>query len=78
MIIFISSRYLLSGIRWIAVRVEVLGALFSSGLAAYLVYGGQTLPQASNTGFSLNMAVGFSSLIIWWVRILNEFEVSGM
>jgi len=24
----------------------------------------------------LNMAVGFSSLILWWVRDLNEFEVS--
>jgi hypothetical protein len=23
------------------------------------------------------MAVGFSSMILWWVRILNEFEVSG-
>lgn len=64
--------------RWVCVRIDVLGALFSSGLAAYLVYGGKALPQASNTGFSLNMAVGFSSLILSWVRILNEFEVSGM
>lgn len=22
--------------------------------------------------------VGFSSMILWWVRVFNEFEVSGM
>ena len=33
--------------------------------------------SAANVGFSLNMAVGFSSMIMWWVRCLNEFEVSG-
>ncbi|KAJ3985397.1 hypothetical protein F5890DRAFT_1510435 [Lentinula detonsa] len=61
--------------RWIAIRVDVLGALLSCALAAYLVYyRGQS---ASNTGFSLNMAVGFSSLILWWVRTLNQFEVQG-
>lgn len=65
-------------IRWICVRVDGLGALFTAGLGAFLVYGGKALPQASNTGFSLNMAVGFSSMILWWVRLLNEFEVSGM
>lgn len=25
----------------------------------------------------LNGAVGFSGMILWWVRIFNEFEVSG-
>ncbi|KAJ3819299.1 hypothetical protein F5880DRAFT_1595008 [Lentinula raphanica] len=61
--------------RWITVRVDALGALLSCVLAVYLVYyRGQS---ASNTGFSLNMAVGFSSLILWWVRTLNEFEVQG-
>ncbi|KIK71390.1 hypothetical protein GYMLUDRAFT_254610 [Collybiopsis luxurians FD-317 M1] len=61
--------------RWVCIRIEVLGGLLAAGLAAYLVYlQDQT---ASNTGFSLNMAVGFSSLILWWVRTLNEFEVQG-
>ncbi|KAJ3718421.1 hypothetical protein C8R42DRAFT_723772 [Lentinula raphanica] len=61
--------------RWITIRVDALGALLSCVLAVYLVYyRGQS---ASNTGFSLNMAVGFSSLILWWVRTLNEFEVQG-
>jgi hypothetical protein len=51
--------------------------MFTAGLATYLVYGGNLTPRSNNTGFSLNMAVGFSSLILWWVRLLNEFEVSG-
>ena len=66
--------------RWISVRVDVIGAIFSSALAIYLVYGTGALYEhgsAANTGFSLNMAIGFSSLILWWVRYLNQFEVSG-
>ncbi|EIW86373.1 hypothetical protein CONPUDRAFT_78742 [Coniophora puteana RWD-64-598 SS2] len=62
--------------RWVCIRIDGFGAIFSAGLAAYLVYGRQDL-QASNIGFSLNMAVGFSSMILWWVRILNEVEVNG-
>ncbi|EIN13416.1 P-loop containing nucleoside triphosphate hydrolase protein [Punctularia strigosozonata HHB-11173 SS5] len=62
--------------RWICVRIDVLGGLFSAGLAAYLLYV-QGMRDASNTGFSLTMAVAFSSMILWWVRCLNEFEVAG-
>ncbi|KAH7913221.1 hypothetical protein BJ138DRAFT_1059515 [Hygrophoropsis aurantiaca] len=62
--------------RWVSVRLDMISALFTSGLAAYLVYGG-VLSNASNIGFSLNMAVGFSAEILWWVRILNDVEVSG-
>ncbi|THH11785.1 hypothetical protein EW145_g436 [Phellinidium pouzarii] len=62
--------------RWVCIRIDTLGGMFAAGLAAYLVYG-ERLNMPSNTGFSLNMAVGFSSLILWWVRILNDFEVSG-
>lgn len=62
--------------RWIDVRIDALGSLFSASLAAYLVYG---QPQnASNVGFSLNMAIGFSGMILWWVRLLNMFEVQGV
>ncbi|KAL0950645.1 hypothetical protein HGRIS_007433 [Hohenbuehelia grisea] len=61
--------------RWVCVRIDLLGCLFTSGLAAYLVYG--RTQTAANTGFSLNMAVGFSSMILWWVRVFNEFEVQG-
>jgi hypothetical protein len=56
---------------------------------------GRGVHEASNIGFSLNMAgkfylqgvpiadfrshltVGFSSMILWWIRILNEVEVNG-
>ncbi|GLB36501.1 putative atp-binding cassette [Lyophyllum shimeji] len=61
--------------RWVCVRIDTLGALFAASLAAFLVYGPTQI--ASNTGFSLNMAVGFSGMILWWVRVLNDFEVQG-
>ena len=50
--------------RWICIRMETLGGVFSAALAAYLVYV-RTSVDASNTGFSLNMAVAFSSNILW-------------
>jgi ABC-type multidrug transport system fused ATPase/permease subunit len=62
--------------RWVCVRIDGLGGLFAAGLAGYLVYG-QPLSTAANSGFSITMAVMFSSMILWWVRSLNEFEVSG-
>lgn len=60
--------------RWIGVRIDWIGALFTAALAAYLVYGGGTL-GASNTGFTLNMCIDFCTMILWWVRIFNQFEV---
>ncbi|CAE6473454.1 unnamed protein product [Rhizoctonia solani] len=62
--------------RWISFRMDALGGIFAAGLAAYLVYVGSS-PDASNTGFSLNRAVVLSGCIIWWVRVLNDFEVQG-
>jgi len=59
--------------RWIGVRIDLLGALFTSCLASYLVYGRS--PGAANTGFSLNMALDFCTMILWWVRCFNELEV---
>ena len=61
--------------RWVSVRIECLSALYATALAVYLVYFTKVNP--SNIGFSLNMAVSFSSMILWWVRMFNEFEVSG-
>ncbi|KAF8058246.1 hypothetical protein FPV67DRAFT_1565726 [Lyophyllum atratum] len=61
--------------RWICIRIDTLGALFAASLATFLVY--YQSQRASNTGFSLNMAVGFSGMILWWVRVLNDFEVQG-
>lgn len=59
--------------RWIAVRIDILGTLFTACLTSYLVYG--PFIGASNTGFSLNMMVEFSLMILFWVRSFNEFEV---
>ncbi|KAF8256886.1 ABC transporter type 1, transmembrane domain-containing protein [Lactarius quietus] len=62
--------------RWINLRVDFLGGLFSAGLAAYLIYVPRERSLPSDVGFSLTMAIGFSSLILWWVRMLNDFEVN--
>ncbi|KAF8610641.1 hypothetical protein BDV93DRAFT_484022 [Ceratobasidium sp. AG-I] len=62
--------------RWICIRMDILGGAFAATLAAYLLYV-RTSMDASDTGFSLNMAVAFSGGILWWVRTLNEFEVQG-
>ncbi|KAG9126177.1 hypothetical protein FRC07_004584 [Ceratobasidium sp. 392] len=62
--------------RWICIRMDALGGAFAAGLAAYFVYA-RAATNASDTGFSLTMAVAFSGGILWWVRILNEFEVQG-
>ncbi|KIK08096.1 hypothetical protein K443DRAFT_672979 [Laccaria amethystina LaAM-08-1] len=59
--------------RWICVRMDLLGATFTTALATYLVYGKGL--NAANTGFSLNMAVEFTTMILYLVRIFNEFEV---
>ncbi|KAJ7785936.1 hypothetical protein B0H16DRAFT_1681200 [Mycena metata] len=61
--------------RWICVRIDALGGLFAASLAYYLVYFQSHSP--SNIGFSLNMAIGFSGMILWWVRVLNDFEIQG-
>ncbi|KIM25975.1 hypothetical protein M408DRAFT_330768, partial [Serendipita vermifera MAFF 305830] len=44
--------------RWISFRMDLLGALFSAGLASFLIY---VRPStAANVGFSLTMAIAFS------------------
>ncbi|KAL1726028.1 P-loop containing nucleoside triphosphate hydrolase protein [Schizophyllum commune] len=61
--------------RWITIRMDALGSAFSTLLAIYLVYFSKTSKiGASTTGFSLNMAVGFSSMILFWVRMMNIVE----
>lgn len=45
--------------------MDALGAAFAEGLAAYLVYGQTSAVDATDTGFSLNMAVAFSAGILW-------------
>ncbi|KAF8917347.1 P-loop containing nucleoside triphosphate hydrolase protein [Mucidula mucida] len=61
--------------RWISIRIDSLGGIFAAALATYLVYFKDQ--EAGSTGFSLNLAIAFSGLIMWWVRTLNMFEVQG-
>ncbi|KAJ3544544.1 hypothetical protein NMY22_g2754 [Coprinellus aureogranulatus] len=59
--------------RWINFRIDVLGAIFTASLATYLTYFSNI--SAANVGFSLNRAVEFCSVILWFVRIFNMFQV---
>ncbi|KAI6045165.1 hypothetical protein EDC04DRAFT_2638851 [Pisolithus marmoratus] len=61
-----SARMFYNLNRWVCIRID---------LVAYLVYGRTS--EAGNAGFSLNMAIGFSSMILYWIRILNNAEVDG-
>jgi len=59
--------------RWIGIRIDLLGATFTAALASYLLINRSL--NAANIGFSLNMALEFCSMTLWFVRIYNEFEV---
>ncbi|RDX55374.1 P-loop containing nucleoside triphosphate hydrolase protein [Lentinus brumalis] len=59
--------------RWISLRLEMASAVFAASLAVYLVYGPGG--NAAITGFALGQAVGFSEMILWWVRMFNMVEV---
>ncbi|KAF9522597.1 multidrug resistance-associated ABC transporter [Crepidotus variabilis] len=59
--------------RWIGIRIDLLGAFFTTALAAYLLANRKI--NAANTGFSLNMSLEFCSFILYLVRWYNEFEV---
>ncbi|KZP30629.1 multidrug resistance-associated ABC transporter [Athelia psychrophila] len=62
---------------WMALRIDALSAVFTAALAAYLVYSPSASHlSAANAGFSLNLAASFSWIVLWWVRSLNEFEIS--
>ncbi|KAH9166801.1 hypothetical protein EDB89DRAFT_2245991 [Lactarius sanguifluus] len=55
--------------RWINSRIDFLGGLFAASLAAYLIYIPNERSLPSDTGFSLTMAIGFSSLILCLERM---------
>ncbi|KAJ7646982.1 P-loop containing nucleoside triphosphate hydrolase protein [Roridomyces roridus] len=61
--------------RWITVRSDVLGGLFASTTAIYVVYFQHQRPF--NVGFILVMALGFAEMILYWVRVYNMFEIQG-
>ncbi|KAJ7667031.1 hypothetical protein B0H17DRAFT_1210523 [Mycena rosella] len=61
--------------RWVSVRIDLLGTIFSAGLATYIVYIKPTSP--GDSGFLINMAVTFTTMLLGVVRMLNQVEVQG-
>ncbi|KAJ7130893.1 hypothetical protein C8R46DRAFT_659815 [Mycena filopes] len=61
--------------RWVGMRIDILGSLFSASLAAYLVYIKKS--SAGEAGFLINQALTFCQILLWAVRVTNEFEVQG-
>lgn len=61
--------------RWVTIRIDMLGGLFSMTLAIFLVYVVRLDPSTS--GFVLTQAISFAGTILWWVRMLNDMEVQG-
>lgn len=59
--------------RWIAVRIDSLGAVFTASLATYLAY--SKTVSAANVGFSLNRSVNFCFMILYVVRLFNMCQV---
>ncbi|KAJ7134523.1 hypothetical protein C8R44DRAFT_729940 [Mycena epipterygia] len=57
--------------RWIGLRSAILGGIFSAALGWYLVYGGGSHHGAANVGFSVTMAVSFTSMVLVWIRVSN-------
>ncbi|KAF9476386.1 P-loop containing nucleoside triphosphate hydrolase protein [Pholiota conissans] len=59
--------------RWITIRLDFIGSLFTCSLATYLVY---FQSSASNTGLmKLTFLVSFSGMILYWVVFANELEL---
>ncbi|VDC01970.1 unnamed protein product [Peniophora sp. CBMAI 1063] len=63
--------------RWIGPRLDALGGLFAAGLGAWLIYGPGRGTMPLDVGFGLSMAIGFSAVILFWVRLFNRVEVLG-
>ena len=78
--------------RWITIRIDVLGNALSTVLAAYLTYVARisaseagfalTMAGAYWCGFMRTSelscyTVGFSSFILGWMRMFNDFQVMG-
>ncbi|KAF5324167.1 hypothetical protein D9619_011325 [Psilocybe cf. subviscida] len=59
--------------RWLGVRIDLLGNLYLTGVACYLVYGPHI--GASNTGFTLNVATDFSMLLLSWLTFFNNLGI---
>lgn len=61
--------------RWVAVRIDLLGAAFSGIVSCYVVYSGHL--RAGFAGFALNLVLAFTRQILVWVRTYNMVEIEG-
>ncbi|KAF7304266.1 hypothetical protein HMN09_00827900 [Mycena chlorophos] len=60
--------------RWVAARIDLLNLALAVSLAYHLL---RTQTQsASNIGFTLTTAMGFSGEALLWVQFFNNFEVN--
>ena len=61
--------------RWISIRIDLLGSIFSGVVSAYLVYGGHL--EAGYAGFTLNVVLAFTRQILMWIRNYNLLGIEG-
>lgn len=59
--------------RWLALRLEIMGACFAILVAAVIVYSGI---EVSLAGFALSFALQYSSAIVWAARNYANVELS--
>ena len=59
--------------RWLALRLNLMGACFAILVAAVIVYSGV---EASLAGFALSFALQYSSAIVWAARCYANVELS--
>ena len=62
--------------RWVSIRMDALGAIFSGVIASYLIFSGNL--EAGFAGFTLSVVLSFSRLILYWMRFYNLLEIQGM
>lgn len=61
--------------RWISIRMDMLGGIFSAVLACYLVYASGIGPEG--LGFIFNIVLSFAAVVLNWVKWYNRLEVEG-
>ncbi|KAM5448741.1 Transporter of the ATP-binding cassette (ABC) [Microsporum audouinii] len=65
--------YLWAANRWLAFRVDIIGALVSFFAAAFLILSANTV-DAGAAGLAMTYAITFSENILWLVRLYSENE----
>ncbi|KAK3596925.1 hypothetical protein CHS0354_002487 [Potamilus streckersoni] len=69
------SRNSLTGLQWLAVRLEILGAVVVVAAGTFAVFGRETLNGAI-VGLSISYAIQFTEYFNWYVRMTSELETN--